>query len=121
MDQVSLLEAAHILGLTPKQAQNFLSNYDLVEGAHTSATIEQLEHLAMDIYPRGRHQRGDDRSYWLNCEQAAEVLGLSRQRVQQLLDADRLPHERHRSGSRLMRRAQIELIANAREARRLQV
>ncbi len=52
--------------------------------------------------------------------QAAEILGVSVQRVKQLLDKGFLPHVTHQSGARLMRREQLETVANARVARKLQ-
>jgi len=51
--------------------------------------------------------------------QAAQILGVSIQRVKQLLDKDFLPYLTHRDGTRLMRRQQLETVANARLSRRL--
>ena len=62
----------------------------------------------------------DSESYWVTVGQAAEILDLSVQRVKQLLDEDRLPYLLPRFGVRLMRRQQIDVVANARQSRELQ-
>lgn len=105
---LTIFEAAHILGLSPEQARRVLDE--------RQPDVDELEQLAMEHYPWHTHARNDD-SYWCTSRQAAKVLGLSYQRVKQLLDDDRLPYLVHRSGARLLRRHQVEVIANAREAR----
>lgn len=56
--------------------------------------------------------------YWCRTGEAAENRGISRIRVQQLATEGRLPFAEHH-GYRLYRRSQLEVIANARDARRL--
>jgi len=56
--------------------------------------------------------------YWVTTTQAAAILGISDVRVKQLLNAEKIPFERHRSGKRLMRRHQVEVIGNARQSRK---
>jgi hypothetical protein len=65
-----------------------------------------------------RHKPG--RGYWVTETDAARILGISRARVQQLRQADRLPVVEHR-GRHYYRRAQLEVLSNARESRRLPV
>jgi hypothetical protein len=55
--------------------------------------------------------------YWLSTVEAADVLGVTRERVRQLAAADRRPCVVH-AGRRYHRRHQVEVIANARESRR---
>lgn len=111
MEQVDAFEAARILGCGPDEACRFLGG--------SRAPLDWVEELALQLYPWRRHLDDLD-SYWCTVSQAAEqVLGLSVQRVKQLLDGDRIPYVTHVSGARLMRRAQLETVANARLARRL--
>lgn len=71
-------------------------------------------------YPWKAHVDDPD-SYWVTVKQAADVLGVSAQRVKQLLDADLVPHvtKTRGRGVRLMRREQLATVANARLSRRL--
>jgi hypothetical protein len=46
---------------------------------------------ALDRY-RWKANVDDPHSYWVTVKQAAAILGVSRQRVKQLLEADRLPY-----------------------------
>ena len=122
MGPLTIFEAAHILGLPPAKARRVLQQHDLT-GPRTKkvhAAIPQIELIAMETYPWHAHAHAhDDQSYWLTATQAAEILGLSIARVKQLLDQYRLPHVLHRSGARLIRRRQLEVIANARVSREL--
>jgi hypothetical protein len=56
----------------------------------------------------------DPSSYWVTGQAAADLLGANMARLGQLLDAGRLPYVRHRDGTRLLRRHQLEVIAQAR-------
>jgi excisionase family DNA binding protein len=60
--------------------------------------------------------RPGDRS-WLTTSQAAEVMGVTDVRVNQLARAGRLPHELSRDGWRLFRPGQVAVIGNARRVR----
>lgn len=55
----------------------------------------------------------------MTLKQASDILGVSIQRVKQYLDKEQVPYVLHRNGVRLMRREQLETVANARKARRL--
>ena len=63
-----------------------------------------------------RYYRGH--SYWLNTTEAAEVLGVTPSRVRQLVRRGFLPVVMH-AGHCYSRRQQVEVIANARESRKL--
>ena len=80
--------------------------------------LDELEALALKIYSWRRHTHDPD-SYWLTVMQASEILGVSIQRVKQLLEKDFLPYVVHASGARLMRREQLLTVANARLSRRV--
>lgn len=54
---------------------------------------------------------------WISTSEAAEILHVTDVRVRQLVDAGRLPAERDDLGHYRYRRAQVEVIANARDAR----
>ena len=56
---------------------------------------------------------------WLNTTAAAEILGVSPRRVRQLVERGFLPAVRRGRRSYCYRRAQVEVIANARESRKL--
>lgn len=55
--------------------------------------------------------------YWLNSTEVADCLGVTVSRVRQLLDAERIPSVTAPNGRRYVRRHQLEVIANARDAR----
>ena len=120
MEHLSIFEAAHILGLPPADARPLLQAEGLT-GPRTSkvkATNQRIEEIALRHYRWRRHTHDPD-SYWVTASQAAEIVGVSIQRVKQLLDKDFLPYVTHKSGARLMRREQLEIVANARLSRRL--
>ncbi len=75
---------------------------------------EDVEQLALTTRPVRRLVAGD---YWMSRSGAAQLLGISGKRVQQLTEADRLPYVIHRDGWRLYRRAQLEVVGNARGTR----
>ena len=111
METLDAFEAARVLGCTPNEARRLLNN-----GQPT--TLERVERLALNSYRWMAHVDDPD-SYWVTVKQAAAILGVSRQRIKQLLEADRLPHEVTHGQVRLMRREQLETVANARQARKL--
>ncbi len=108
----TVFDAAHILGCSPQEAKAPL-------GQRRQLTLEKIETVALEHYPWRRHTH-DPESYWVTVGQAAEILGVSTQRVKQLLAKNFLPYSVHKTGARLMRREQLETVANARLSRRLQ-
>lgn len=57
-------------------ARRHLDALGLMDGQNVTASVDELEQLAMTTYPWHTHAH-DDESYWLTSTQAAEVLGLS--------------------------------------------
>jgi len=108
---VTTFDAAHILGCSPGEAKALLAR-------RRPLTLEEVEALALEHYSWRRHTH-DPESYWVTVSQAAEILGVSIQRTKQV-DKDFLPYATHKSGARLMRRQQLETVANARLSRKLQ-
>ena len=70
-----------------------------------------FERLGLERYKPGL-------PYWVTEREAARILGISRARVYQLRRADRLPAVEHH-GRHYYRRAQMEVMGNARESRKL--
>ena len=87
-----------------------------VGGKHRRLSQADLEALAAEVYPWLRHVHEPD-TYWVVGNDAAEILGVTRARLTVLADLDRVPFVRHRNGTRLYRRAQLETVANARDTR----
>ena len=84
METLDAVQAARVLGRSPDEARRMLHGQRL--------PLPEVERLALQTY-RWRSFVDDARSYWVTVRQAAGILGLSRQRVKQLLEADRLPYE----------------------------
>lgn len=108
----SIEAAAHILGMLAWQAEKILG-----AGPYE---LEAVERAALEHYQPSAH-RVDRFSYWLTSGAAAELMGVSPARVKRMVTADRLPYVMHRSGLRLLRRHQVEVIANARGSRLLRL
>jgi excisionase family DNA binding protein len=121
---LTLGEAAHILGCSVHKVQMLIKAGDLTGGAryqHRALNRDQVEHLAVQRWKPPRPGIVDDAtSYWVTTTQAAELLGVGRTRVGQLVDRGFLPCVHSPRGHRLFRRGQVEVIANARLSRRLQ-
>lgn len=78
--------------------------------------LEQVEELAMRRRPLKALTKAPT-SYWVARSGAATTMGLSEARVAQLTAAGKLPYLVHHTGTRLYRRAQVEVIGNARRKR----
>jgi hypothetical protein len=91
-----------ILGCSPDEARTMLKGHVVTPG--------EVEAVARTYYSWRKHLH-DDRSYWVVVSQAATVLGMSPEQVTTLLQQRRLPYVTHRSGVRLMRRADVEAFA----------
>lgn len=98
-------DAARILGCNREEAGALFHGRAVTPG--------EAEAIAEKSYPWRRHLH-DPSSYWITTSQAARLLHTSPQHVKRLLDQDRLPHVVHDSGVRLMRRRQIEALAELR-------
>lgn len=98
---VSQERAADLLSVGHTRLESMLR-----DGLLTSLTLE----AALDARAQG----------WIRTGDVMAILGVNRSRVGQLVEADRLPcYQARPGGRRWYRRAQVEVIANAREARRL--
>jgi excisionase family DNA binding protein len=94
-----------MLGCSAKEAQTLLEGRLVTPG--------EVEAVALRSYPWRRYLR-DSESYWITTSQAAEILHLSVPQVRHLLQERKLPYATHRSGVRLMRREEIQAIAQTR-------
>lgn len=77
----------------------------------------EVEALACQIYP-WRDHLDDLAPYWVTAKRATRILGVNHTRLNQLAVRGFVPFEMHVDGVRLYRREQLEVVADAREARR---
>ena len=101
--RANVFDPAHVLGCSAEEAQALLRGKRVTPG--------EVESVALKHYAWRRHVR-DPQSYWVTTTQAAEILDVSSEAVRRQLDERRLPHVVHASGVRLMRRQQIERLAD---------
>jgi predicted XRE-type DNA-binding protein len=103
-DAITLAQAAALLGISELRVSRLRREGLLVR---------------LDGYPS--YSRSDVQQYlddpWLSGRQAAVILGVSHVRVSQLANEERIPVHRSRSGRRIYRQRQLEVVANARRAR----
>ncbi len=120
--EVTQAEAAHILGCHLTTVHRLIAQGVLKwePGRHRQLSREEVERVAVQRWRRRDPDAPDDGvSYWVTAKQAGEILGVGRTRVGQLVNSEQLPCVRTARGERLSRRAQVEVIANARLSRRL--
>jgi hypothetical protein len=113
-DPIVVTEAAEILGCSVDTVHRHVDAHRLHERSfheHHVMSRGEVETLAGagGLYPWRQHLR-DPASYWVTGAGAAQVLGVSTGRLNQLADAQRLPFVRHEDGTRLYRRAQLEVM-----------
>ena len=110
LDRISLAEAAEILGCSVETVRRHVVGDRLhnvtVESGEAMSRAE-VEGLAAQLYPWRRHVH-DMRSYWVTGAQAADVLGITIGRLDQLAEARQIPFVRHEDRTRLYRRRQLE-------------
>ena len=94
---------ALVLGCAEDEAEMLLVGRRMTPG--------EVESVALTTYQWWRHLR-DPRSYWVTPSQAARLLHLSPGAVRRLLEQDRLPHVVHSSGVLLMRRHEVQEVAD---------
>ena len=82
-----------------------------VKHAHGGLERADVERVALDRWKPGH-------PYWATSTEVAELLSVTPTRVRQLVDRGFLPAVRHH-GRWFFRRHQIEVVANARDARKL--
>jgi hypothetical protein len=98
-------DPVHVLGCTTEQATSLFHGRPVTPG--------EAEAIAEQSYPWRSHLN-DPESYWITKVEAARILGVTVGEIGRLLDQRRLPHIRHASGVRLMRRWQIQDLAETR-------
>lgn len=120
VDPVTYAEAAHILGVTSSTVRRHIVAGRLPahrkSGKHRTLSRADVESYAARTYRYKLHIDDTD-SYWVTNLRAADILGVSRPRLNQLAAAGLIPFEVHADGTRLYRREQLMTVANAREAR----
>lgn len=99
---ITEFDPARVLGCERSEAESLMRGKLVTPG--------EAESIAVRVYPWRRHLHDED-SYWITTSEAARILGVSRKRVRRLLDRHRLPYVTHCTGVRLMRREQIEALA----------
>ena len=104
-DPIIEFDPAHVLGCSREQALQLFRGRRVTPG--------EAEAIAERSYPWRRHLHDPD-SYWVTTSETARILHLAPPQVKRLLDRGRLPHIRHVSRVRLMRRAQIVALAELR-------
>ncbi len=120
MDGITYTEAAHILGGSVTTVHRLILAGELTRPQrYGKRQLSRAEVEALTISRQHRHLRRDDPgSYWVTRPQAAAILDVSEARVWQLAERGFLPFETGPGGTRLYRRAQLQVIANARLSRR---
>jgi len=112
-DPVSISEAAWILGCSRSTVQRMIRDGRLSAGdpyQRGRLSKAEVEKVASMVYPWRRHLH-DRWSYWLTGSDAAELLGISVSQLDRAVGAHRVPSVRHRDGTRLFRRSQLERLA----------
>jgi len=95
-------DPVRVLGCSPHEALRLFRGRAVTPG--------EAEAIAKQSYPWRRHLHDSD-SYWITTAEAARILHESPHQVKRLLNHGQLPHVRHASGVRLMRREQIAALA----------
>ncbi len=117
IDPVTLAEAALILGCSVTGVRRLIADGALPPTdryRHRQLARADVEALALLIYGWRAHL-DDVEPYWLTGERAAGVLGVNVTRLNQLAARGFLPFETHADGTRLYRREQLEVVAQARK------
>ncbi|HYO40699.1 MAG TPA: helix-turn-helix domain-containing protein [Nocardioidaceae bacterium] len=101
----SVFDPALVLGCTEEEALALLHGRRVTPG--------EVESVAVTSYQWWRHLR-DPGSYWVTTSQAARLLHVPAGAVRRMLDDGRLSCVVHSSGVRLMRRHEVEELAQRR-------
>lgn len=117
MPLITAAQAAVILCVDVQQVYNLASRGTLTRHAPSHVRLAyDLDEIEQRSLTRLRYYAAGH-PYWVNVNETAAIFGVVRSRVRQLLDADRLPYVTAPNGRRYIRRHQLHVIANAREAR----
>jgi len=119
VDGVTLDEAAHIVGCSPRTLVRHIDAGRLPAAErHVKRRVSRADAEALALrLPSSRLAFDRDTSYWVGATQAASLLGVNVARLNKLVAAGRVPFEVHADGRRMYRREQLLTIANARRAR----
>ena len=113
-------EAAVILDVTSESVHKYVCAGIIHKGeknARGGLDRDTVEQVSLARWPLRR--RPGPHPYWATTREAAEVLGVSRARVRQLAESGRIPAVWREDGHHwYFRRHQLEVVANAREARK---
>ena len=110
---LSVAQAAEVLGVHPGTVAKMVSQGRLTKACkhqRQGLDLRDVEELALERWRRPGHP------YWVTTREAAEILGVSATRVRQLVRRDLLPSV-ERQGRLFFRRPQVQVVANARQAR----
>lgn len=110
-DRIPESEAADILGCSVATVRRHVAadRLQVARGESGPALSRiEVEAMAAELYPWRRHVH-DPQSYWVTGAQAADVLGVTVARLDQLSDAHQVPFLRHEDRTRLYRRSELEL------------
>jgi len=119
IDALTFGEAAHVLGCPASTVRRHVLAGRLPAGdprRHRTLARVDVEALTLQVYDHRLH-RDDPESYWVTGQRAANILGVNVARPNQLVAKGFLPFEVHADGTRMFWRAQLAIVANAREAR----
>ncbi|WP_412838305.1 MerR family transcriptional regulator [Aeromicrobium yanjiei] len=104
-DAITFSEAVDIIGLRPGTVRRW-KREGLMPGCRRGRTAySRSEALVLKANP------------WITGVEAAAILGVSHVRVSQLAANGKIPVHLTRSGERVYRRLQIEVVSNARRIR----
>lgn len=112
---ISTTEAAAILGVSTNRVHQLVSRGRLDRTppyARDALDRDQVEQLSLELLTPGQPH-----PYWATAPEAALILGVTDTRVRQLARRGRIPAVQH-DGRWHFRRQQLEVVANARDARR---
>ena len=117
LDPVTQTEAAHILGCSLSTVRRLVLTGVLAPsgGRYQKGRLSraEVEALAAERY-KGSRRTSDPAGYWMTGQAAADLLGVTRQRLHQLGDKGSVPFVRRSDGLRLYRRYQLTVMADAR-------
>lgn len=104
-DAITVEEASVIAGISVGTAQRYRREKLLTSlPGRMPYSRREAEQLAQDP--------------WLSGVEAAAILGVSHARVTQLANKDKIPYRQGASGRRFYKWSQLEVVANARDARK---
>ena len=115
---ITAKEAAGILDVTSQSVHKYVCAGIIPKAeknAHGGLDRDAVEQVSLTRLPLRR--RPGPHPYWATTREATEILGVSRARVRQLAERGRIPAVWH-EGHWYFRRHQIEVVANARDARK---